>query len=455
MRILALVLALEACGHGGSSAAPPEPHRDGGVLAKDAALELPARPLGLASLDDFRWRKRGGQPAFRIARKAEDREDWPGVVAAARDALAADPGHLEAAWLYAVALAKTGKLDEVLAPLSVAAAGDLGKWGLAALEQPALQPWLATPAGEAWKRRLDQDRQTYAAALARALVVSADGDLFAFDPEGGRWYRLTRTYGAVAAVFAAPTGKDLAYVTRKKGRKLAVGLVDLARGRSTRPTEVAAAPPIAIAYSAAKPSGFWIGTGAAWRQLDDDGKLHALPAKLARPPGAWLDVLAHSARLHRPPIANVSADWDEQSLASAIRVGTSNRVVSVPSPGLIDGNTATWSPDRAHLAFVAVDDHCTPGATAAAAYIADAATGTARELERGTALAIEWRDDRHVAIAGDRGVAIVELGGGQKPDVPGASALAGADGLISPRRKPRCTPEPVEEPPVGDEEPEN
>jgi hypothetical protein len=448
VRILALVLALGACGHGGSSADPPPQRRDGGALAKDAALELPARPLGLGSLDEFRWRKRSGQAAFRLARKAEDREDWPGVVAAAHDALAADPGHLEAAWLYAVALAKTGKLGEVLAPLSVAAAGDLGKWGHAALEQPALQPWLATPTGEAWKRRLDQDRQAYAAALARALLVTADGDLFAFDPEGGRWYRLTRTYGAVAAVFAS--GKDLAYVTRarKKGGKLAVGLVDLGRGRSTRPTEVATAPPLAIAFSAAKPTGFWIGTGATWRQLDDDGKLHALPAKTARPTGPWLDVLAHSARLHRLPIANVSADWDDQSLASALRLGTSNRVVSVPSPGLIDGNTAAWSPDRAHLAFVAVDDHCTPGAAAAAAYVVDAATGTARELERGTALAIEWRDDRHLAVAGDRGVSIVELGGG-------ASTLDGADGLVTPRRKPRCTPEPVDEPVSGDEEPEN
>ncbi len=63
------------------------------------------------TLEAFGWRKRGGQPAFRVARKAEDRDDWPRVVDACHEALAADPGHLDAAWLLAVALAKLGKLD--------------------------------------------------------------------------------------------------------------------------------------------------------------------------------------------------------------------------------------------------------------------------------------------------------------------------------------------------------
>src|SRR5438046_2348589 len=112
---LALWLVLGACGHGGSAQPPPEHHRGSAAAASDdAGLELPARPLGLASLGEFRWRKGAGQAAFRAARKAEDREDWPSVVTATREALAADPGHLEAAWLSAVALAKTGKLDDVL-----------------------------------------------------------------------------------------------------------------------------------------------------------------------------------------------------------------------------------------------------------------------------------------------------------------------------------------------------
>ncbi len=145
------------------------------------------------------------------------------------------------------------------------------------------------------------------------------------------------------------------------------------------------------------------------------------------------------AHLHALP-PDVTADWDEQSLASAIRIGTSNRVVSVPSPGLIDGNTAAWSPDRVRVAFVAqLDDHCAAGAVNTAAFVADAATGRTRELERAAAgIAIAWLTERTLAIAGDRGVSIHSLDDGVAP-IP----INGATDLIIPRERPRCAaPEP-------------
>jgi hypothetical protein len=436
-----LVFALAACGRSGTTAPPPAEKHDAPKTAV-AQIEIPAVPLGMPDLASFGWRKRSGHAAFRAARKAEEREDWPSVVAACKQALAADPAHLEAAWLLAVGLAKTGKLDEVIAPLQLAATGDFGKWAQPSLDQPGLQPFLATPIGQAWRRRVEDDRQTYLAALARSIVITANGDLYAYDPEGARWHRLTRTAGAVIGALFVPTVHRIAYVTRERLRKrdtrVGVGLVDLSRGKTLRSTEVGAGP-FTISYSAGKAPGFWI--GPSWRSVDDDGKVHPLPPKTARPPGVWLEVLNHTARIHRLPVASVSADWDDQSLASAIRIGTSNRVVSAPSPGLVDGNTATWAPDRAHLAFVAIDDHCTPGAANAAAFVADAATGSVHELERAHGgLAVEWVADRKLAIAGDHGVSIVDLGGGT-PRV-----LEGANDLVTPRRKPRCTPEPADEP---------
>ncbi|MDB4955467.1 MAG: hypothetical protein JWO36_3036 [Myxococcales bacterium] len=444
-----LVFALACCGRG--SAPPPEPEKVGSAApARDAPqLEIAAVPLGMPDLGSFGWRKRPGHAAFRAARKAEDHEDWPGVVTACKQALAADPGHLEAAWLLAVGLAKTGKLDEVLPPLQTAATGDFGKWAQASLEQPALQPFLATATGLAWQRRLEEDRQVFLAALARSIVVNAGGDLYAYDPQAKRWHRLTRTWGAVIGGLAVPAAHRIAYVTRGKIRapkigksatQIGIGLVDLTRGKTLRQSEIGAAGPFTISYSANPPGAFWI--GPTWRSLDDEGRLRPLPAKTTRPPGTWLEVLGHSVRIHRLPVASVSADWDEQSLASAIRIGTSNRVVAAPSPGLVDGNTATWSPDRAHLAFVAIDDHCTPGAASAAAFVADAATGSVHELERAHGgLAIEWISDRQLAIAGDHGVSIIELGSAATP-IP----LVGANDLAAPRRKPRCTPEPIDEP---------
>ena len=440
---LALIGAL-GCGRGSTSPAPPPPPHDAG--GKDASpVEIPPQPLGLADLAGFAWRSRGGQPSFRTARKAEGREDWVAVAASCRDALATDPGHLEAAWLYAVALAKTGKLDGVLAPLEVAATGDFGKWALASLDQPALQPFLATPSGQAWRRRVDDDRVSYLAALGRAVIVTSHGDVFAFDPDAGRFHRLTRTYGSVIGALAARPAHRIAYVSRTKdkhGTKLGVGIINLTSGRTTHATAL----PGTQLRIAATAKGFAIRTGPTWQLLDDDGKLH--PLAPAPHPGEWLDVTGRTVRLVRVPPDGIAGDWDDQGLASAIRLGQTSRVITVP--GQIDGSTVAWAPDRSHLAFVAqLDDACgKPNAPGAAAFVAEASTGRLDEIERATGgLAVEWVGDRKLAVAGDHGVELVDLGG--KP-----AAIDGADGLTAPRRRPRCAaPEQAgsDEPPVDEE----
>jgi hypothetical protein len=461
---LIIVLAiLQGCGS--RPTRPPLPdQKDAGTTDGEVAIELDGVPLGLPELAAYGWRKRGGQPAFRLARKAEASGDWPTVVTTCRQALAVDPGHLEAAWLHAVGLAKLGKTDQVLAPLSRAAVGDFAKWGQASLELPALQAFLATPVGEAWRRRVEQDRALYVAAIARSVIVSADGELFAFEVESRRWYRLIRTPSVVIGAIAIPAAGKIAFVSRARlagERELGIGVIDLAHGKSSGAVLLGTPGPITVAYSAKPPVGFWIGTGAprptVWRQLDDEYRLHALPARTARPSGPWLDVTAGgSVHLHALP-PNVTADWDDQSLASAIRIGRSNRVVSVPSPGLIDGNTAAWSPDRVHFAFVAqLGDHCTAGAVNTAAFVADASTGGTKELERAAGgIALQWLTERRVAIAGDRGVTIRSLDDGTPP-----IAIEGATGLLVPRERPRCAPavpdevadEPgPAEPAVGDE----
>lgn len=464
--VVCLAGALAACG--GRSSSPPQEKRDGGIADAPVAIEIPARPLGAADVSAFHWRQRPAHPTFRTAREQEAAGDWAGVVATCKAVLAADPTHLEAAWLLAVGFAKTGKLDEILAPLHQAAAGDFGKWGHASLELPSLQPWLATPTGQAWRRRVDEDRVAYLAALERAMVVNAGGDLFGFDVEGKRWYRLTRTFGALFAAMRVPDGKRILYLTRQrvKGQpkpQLALGMVDFARGRTSRPVSIGSPGPAVVAYVDKAPTpGAWIGTGmpkqVTWRQMDDDGKLAALPPKTKQPPGPHLAIYTKTARLEALPVADVVADWDGAGLASAIRIGKSTRVITLPSPAMIDGNTLSWSPSKTHLAFVSqLDDRCPPPGEAkpavverAAAYVADAATGSLRELERAVdGLVVEWISDRKLAVAGDRGVSIVDL---DAPEGTTPPQLAGADGLVAPRRKPKCTPDPVDVP-IEDPEP--
>ncbi len=456
MRVALVLCVAAACGKGNGSAPPPPPTHDAGTAtAAPAEVQLAPRPLGLAKLSAYQWRKRAGQTAFKAARKAEGRADWAAVVAACQEALAADPGHLDAAWLLAAGLGKLGKTAEVYEPLARAVAGDFGTWGQASLELPALQGFLATPTGEAWRRRVEADRSAYVAALAHVTIVEGDGELYGLDPATSRWHRLTRTGGAVVGALPSPSAREIAYVTRQgpKGkRELAIGVIDLAKGRTTRPQPLGTLKPISVAYSAKAPVGFVVGTGApklTWRAVGAS-TLDALPPKTTRPPGHRLEVQGKSARLHGLPATGVTADWDDQGLASAMRIGSSNKVVSVPSPGLIDGNTVVWSADRSHLAFVAQlqpDSACTPGAARAAAYTADAATGAVTPLftpvieptkiDKG--LGVEWMSDRALLVASGDEVTLVGLDGAR-------TTLAGATDLLTPHPRPHCTPAPDDEP---------
>ena len=443
--ILAFVV-VAACGKGTSS--PTK--RDAAPAVADAAnrvIELAERPLGLADLAAHQWRDRAGHAKFREARAAEAREDWPAVIAACRAALAADPTHLEASWLLAAALGRSGSTD-LVEPLQTAVAGDFAKWGAASLELPALAAFRETPTGKAWIRRVELDRAAFAAAIGRSTIVIAAGDLFAIDPQTQRWFRLTRTGGTVIAGLYVPSARKLAYVGRvvprygkaTKKRDLAIGVVDLASGTITRPAELGTAKGITVAYSAKAPIGFYIhgGPKPAWRRLEDDYKLVALPPKTTRPPGPHLEVKTRNGALTVLPIKGIVADWDDKGLASAIRLAASNRVLTVPSPGLIDGNTATFSPQKTHLAFVAqLDETCAPGTVSAAAVVADVTTGKTTELVRATkGLAIEWISDRQLAVAADDGVVVYDLDGAPPRTSEGAQKLA------TPKKRTRCTEEP-------------
>jgi hypothetical protein len=91
-----------------------------------------------------------------------------------------------------------------------------------------------------------------------------------------------------------------------------------------------------------------------------------------------------------------------------------------------------------------------------AAFVADAATGAAKELERAAGgIALTWIAERTLAIAGDRGVTIRSLDGVAPIEINGAT------GLMILRERPRCAPvegpaeidEPAGEPETSGDEP--
>src|SRR5687768_6885033 len=122
-----LLVILLACGRSAGTSEKAAPHReDGGEPSADArtvaTLDVLPAP-GMQRLADFAYRTRGGQDAFRRARQAEAKGDWTAVAESCRRALDADPTHLDAMYLLAVALAKTGASpNEIVVPLAGAVA---------------------------------------------------------------------------------------------------------------------------------------------------------------------------------------------------------------------------------------------------------------------------------------------------------------------------------------------
>ena len=306
------------------------------------------------------------------------------MVAACRAALAADPGHLAAAWLEAAALAREGKLADVTAPLAEAAAGDWGRWGERSLTLPLLADFRASPYGAAWARAATRYRDAYEAALGHAVRVvvrrgPADGagpaagaGLFGFDPAGRRWLRLSRSRGEVVAVLDAPGAPYVAYVALRavRGahgveRRFRVGAVDRQTGRSGRELALGELTRLRVAWRA-MPSGeptleVEATEGHRSRHWRVDWRRGTRRTARGRLPGHGVEVTAHGAHRIRLPVADVMADWDDAGTASALRVETSKQTVEPPA--LIDGNTLVWAPDRAHLAFAtAPAAPCAPGA---------------------------------------------------------------------------------------------
>ncbi len=461
MRLGLLLVVVAACGRGAGTTATSAGEDGGAKALAGAPVEAPTVAplvLGMPAVDAFGYRKGAGQPAFKRARAGEARGAWTDVVAACREALAADPAHLDAAYLLAVALAKTDSAPvAIIGPLTTAVAGDFVKWGSAALAQPSLQGFLASPLGVAWQARVTAARTQLATILARSIVIGARGDLYAWDRESPRFHRLTRTGGAVVATFRRPG--TLLYITRERYKgesKVGVGMIDLASAHSKRIAYVPSpVDKLSVAYNTKLP-GFIV-YAKVWLALDDSADalaLRAIDPKL-RAPGypasldgtARLDVRGRTSELARVTLPYATADRDDHGLASALRLGTSKRVVTVPSPGMIDTTTLAWSPDRSQVAFVAqLTEVCKPGEPTSAVYVADAATGSARELARASknGMAIEWVADRTLAIADDQGVAIHTLAGEQPP-----LTIPGADALAVPRRMPACVAPPVE--PAADE----
>lgn len=469
--VIALGASLGACSGSGSGDTRAKGVAGDGGAATSAAVspvDLAVKPIGLASLDAFGWRRGAGKDAFARALAAEKKGDMDGVAREGAAALAADPGHLEAAWLVAVARAKLGQNDGVLAPLEVAAAGDWAKWGERSLVLPALEGFRQTPEGAAWVRAAEKYRAAMAEALLGAVVVVARGaaprvprpggdgaekvdqraELYAVSVAngGGRWIRLTRTGGAVAGALPAPGRALVAYVAydeiwHPNGdpaiRELKVGVVDLSTGRAGREVALRDAHEVMLGWQVRGSEATLVAriVPARLHSVVDAPRVYAIDWRQGQKRGTdlpaprdGLRVRSLSTERRRLPVSGITADWDDAGTASAVRIDKSKKVVA-PGGAMIDGHSVVWSPDGARLAFAtAADDPCGEGAARqVAVYVVDAASGRSRVVGKGEGVpSPRWLDAARLAFVDGDGVRVVDAGSGKE-----LARLEGGGGVVT------------------------
>ncbi len=459
MRVRAVLVAglagIAACGGGrarddsGSGVASAAPVLDAAMRVPDPAL----RPLGAAALEAYAYRHGPGAAAYARALASEKRDDWAGVVAACREARAADPAHIDAAWLEAAGLARQGAVADMLEPLGIAAAGDWAKWGERSLTLPLFADFRASPHGAAWLRVAERYRDAYGAALARAVIAIGrpvaskrprdprqPSEVFAYDPVDKRWLRLTRSGGTIAAVLDAPGAPFLAYVAIRgagSGAHVRVGAIDRASGKAGRELDLGAAPRVALAWRPSKSGepALEVELPAAhhatavwrvdWRRGSKTrGKGPLAPHRVV--------IAAGAAQRDRLPIANVTADWDDDHVASAFRIETSGKTIE-PSK-VVDGDTMAWAPDGVRLAYASLPEGPCTARQRVRIEVVHAATGKLRSLGMADAPGqVRWVDGAQVAYVVDDAIRVVDAAtGAERARIAGGGGLA-LEGLVGGR----------------------
>lgn len=463
--VAAVAVVTAGCG---SKRKDPAGHagEDARAVAPDPPLP-PAEPLALGKpdLDGYAYNRGPARPPFVRAVQAERASQWATVAAASREALALDPGHLEASWTLATALARQGAHDQVLAPLSVAVAGDWMRWGERSLEDEALQGFLRSAHGPRYRDLVEIYRERYRRTLAGgvlvvgrrgapwyprrkgAVTINHRSELYAHDLETRRYVRVSRTDGALVGYVRAPVGAGLVYASYRRVvvpaagvpylGEVRVGAVDLDQGRmSAREVAFADVAALHLGYEAGPDGGAPVPVARVHAARDgsvrgftldfengqaqelaapgaDAGAGAGTPAGATMPAGAaTLVVTAAGVHERRIPVDGVAADWDDAGTAGAFRLQRTRRTVTLAAGESANGHSMVWSPTRARLAFAtAAADPCAADAAARRVrlYVVEAATGKLHQVAESEGdFAPVWLDDARLAYADASAVVLVD-----------------------------------------------
>jgi hypothetical protein len=444
-----LVLALVSCGN--KSSAPAKAKDDAPAGPTAAPLAMPA--LGVDQIKRFNFLYEAGAPAHEKAVAAYRKKDWPAVRTQAEAALAKDSMHLGSHRLLAAALAQTGEPAAAVDHLVTAIAADYLQYA-PTLDEDDLKSFLASPHGQSVKALAARIHDEYARRIAGGLwlvgrrspfrwpkdlgvqVSTSRGELYAFDRETRRFFRLTHTDHQVAGFVRSAAGSEVAIIgfdkidRPKPGGKADAkpdgkadakpttkpdgkpdGKPDAAGAEAAplftrawiqayettdwKPTtpriNLPSAREVTVGYGAgdqllvstAQATGRWTVGDPVVSSVDrTTGKL----TTVATAPAALRVVMSlDEGHLVRVPDGVVAAWTGDPPATGSLKIaagpGTQGieKAIQIPESGLALQASITVSPGGAYVAFATAADPCAKEA-APSLYVADARTATYKHL---------------------------------------------------------------------------
>jgi len=407
MRFLIIsVVALCSCGKKAESTTKKE---DAG-LSNVAPITMPA--LGVDAVRRFNFIYEAGSPAYDKAAVAYRKKDWNGVRAQAEASLARDPGHLGAHRLLAAALAQNGEPAAAVDHLVTALAADYYAYA-PTLDDDDLKAFMGTQHGQAVQALAAKIRDEYAKRTAAGLwligrrstfkwpkdagvqTATSRGELYAFDRDSRRFFRLTHTDHQVAGFVRS--GGEVAIVGYDKIDHPKeddqppllvhpwIQVFDAATWKNVTPKiALPAAREVTLGYGAgdqllvstAQATGRWTVGEPTISSVDKaTGKLTKVTAALPVP---RLLLSLDEGHLIRVPDGLIVA-WSGDPPTTASLKTTTGKLIQVPGSGAAAQSSIAVSPDGNHIAFATAADPCAKDA-APSLYVADAKTGTYKHI---------------------------------------------------------------------------
>ncbi|CAN5683428.1 hypothetical protein BH11MYX1_BH11MYX1_11980 [soil metagenome] len=406
-----MVALVAACGK--KTAAPPDQKDAGAAKVFSAPIALP--PLGVDKIARFNFLWNDGATAYDKARAAYKTKAWPIVRAACELAVGKDPTHFEAQRLLAIALSQQGEHAAAVDHIVAAIAGDYWRYGPAFAIDPELDAFRATPHGQAVTALASQIHDEYVKRTKTALwligrrstfkwpakdgvqLASSRGELYAYDRETHRYFRLTHTDHQVLGVVreaneVAVLGFDK--IDHPKADDAAplfarawITMLDPVEWKPIgKRIELATARAVAVGYGddarlivgTAPAAGRW-GLGD-WTVSAVDQTTAKL-AKVSQPlPVPRLEATLDEGRVvHPAAIAGVEAAWNgDPATAPALKLATGG-TAQVPETHAAAHDTVAVAPGGARVAFATAVDPCAKEAVPSL-YVADSKTGALKHL---------------------------------------------------------------------------